>query len=160
MAVFKTNYASGLYPMPVCQGPESLTVRLVLNLTAVLGISDIVEFGFLPQDHVPLDFAIDNDDLSSTAAGAFDFGLLDTAGTAVSTAAADGGAKWLTASTVIQAAAFTRASTSGAAAPWLRVTPSSTTARKLGAVMTAACTVTTSGVFAVLFTYKAAAYGA
>lgn len=155
MATLKTSYASGIYPMPIAQGAEIITVRLVYNLAAVLAISDVVQFGFLPQDHVPVDYVIDNDDLSSTAAGAFDFGLLDATGLAVSSAAADGGAKWLTASTVVQAAAFTRASTSS----HLRVTPSSTSARIIGAVMTAACTVTTTGVFAVLFSYKAAAYG-
>lgn len=158
MAVLKTPYASGLYPMPVAQGAEVITVPLIYNLAAVFASGDVIEFGFLPQDHVPVDWVIDNDDLSTTAAGAFDFGILDATGLAVSTAAADGGAKWLAASTVIQAAAYTRATFSGVA-PWLRVVPSATSARKIGAVATASCTVTTTGVFAVIFSYRAAHYG-
>lgn len=155
MAILKTAWAAGQNPMPVAQGAETITVRLVYNLAAVLASGDVIEFGTLPAGHVPVDYIIDNDDLSSTAAGAFDFGILDSAGTAVSTATADGGAKWLSGSTVIQAAAFTRASTS----THLRVTPSNTANRKIGAVMTASCTVTATGVFAVVFSYKAAQGG-
>jgi hypothetical protein len=155
MAILKTKYAQGLYPMPIAQGPEVITVKLQYDLAAVLAINDVVELGFLPQDHVPVDYVIDNDDLSSTAAGTFDFGLLDTAGTAVSTAAADGNGKWITASTAFQAAAYTRA----VSANHLRVVPSATVARKLGIVMAAACTVTIAGIIAVHFSYRAASYG-
>jgi hypothetical protein len=155
MTTYKTAYASGTFPMPIADDAETIVCKMVFNLSAVLASGDVVQFGFLPADHVPVDYAIYNDDLDAAASGAFDFGILTTAGTAISTAAADGGGKWLTASTIIQAAAFTRAT----ADKHLRVTPVAATNRIIAAVMTGSCTTTATGVFGVVFSYKAAQYG-
>lgn len=158
MAILKTDYAKGVRPMPIAKGSEVVSVRMVLVLAAALAAADVIEFGFLPEDHVPVDYFIDNDDLDTNVGPtlAADFGLLTAAGTAVSAAAADGGAKWLAASTTLQGAALTRP----AGVAHTRVTPSSTGRRKVGMVITTGpATGVAAGNIGVTFLYRAANQG-
>lgn len=154
MAVFQTDYAKGIRPMPVAQGAEIISVRMEFSLTAALAAADIIEFGFLPADHVPVDYVIDNDDLDSGATVTTDFGILTSAGTAVSTAAADGGAKWESAGTWLRGVVPARPVTN----PVFRVEPSSAN-RKVGMVMAAGPSTASSGKIGVTLTYRAAHYG-
>jgi hypothetical protein len=155
MAVFQTDYAKGIRPMPIAQGAEVLAVRMEFNLTAALAAADIVEFGFLPEDHLPVDYLIDNDDLDTGATITTDFGILTAAGTAVSAAAADGGAKWLTASALLQAATNTRPTSNS----HTRCSPAATTRRKVGMVIVAGPSTSTTGKIGVTLFYRAATYG-
>lgn len=155
MAVLKSDYAKGVRPMPVARGAEVIAVRMQYALAAALAAADIIEFGFLPEDHVPVDYFIDNDDLDSGTTITADFGILTAAGTAVSALAADGGAKWLTASTLLQAAGLTRSS--GVA--HTRVVPSSSTRRKVGMVIAAGPSTASTGTIGVTLLYRASHYG-
>lgn len=155
MAVLQTDYAKGIRPMPVAQGAEVIAVRMEYSLAAALAAADVIEFGFLPEDHVPVDYMIDNDDLDAGATITADFGLLTAAGTAVSAVAADGGAKWLTASALLQTATNTRPT----ANTHTRVTPSATSRRKVGMVIAAGPSTASTGKIGVTLFYKAAAYG-
>ena len=65
MAILQTDYAKGIRPMPIAQGAEVISVRMAFALAAVLAAADVIEFGFLPADHVPVDYIIDTDDLDS-----------------------------------------------------------------------------------------------
>lgn len=155
MTIYQTDYAKGVRQMPVAKGSELLAVRMKFALVAALAAADVIEFGFLPEDHVPVDYVIDNDDLDSGATITADVGLLTAAGTAVSAAAADGGAKWLTASTGLRAAGLT--GPTGVA--HTRVAPSATSRRKVGMVIAAGPSTATTGEIGVTLFYRAAAYG-
>lgn len=156
MAVLKSDYAKGIRPMPIARGAEVLAVRLTYALAAALAANDVIEFGFLPEDHVPVDYFIDNDDLDTGATITADFGLLTAAGTAVSAVAADGGAKWLTASALLQTAGLTRS----AGVAHTRVTPSASSRRKVGMVIAAGPSTAVAGIIGVTFLYRASHYGA
>lgn len=152
MAILKTDYAKGFLHMPEPAGAEVVSVRMEFNLAAALAAADVVEFGFLPQNCMPVDYMIDNDDLDTGATATFDFGILTAAGTAVSAAAADGGAKWLTASAALQGVTNTRPTISA----HTRVQADPTTARKIGMVMAAGPTTASAGKIGVTFSYRAA----
>jgi len=154
MAILQTDYAKGIRPMPVAQGAEVIAVRMEYSLAAALAASDVIEFGFLPADHVPVDYLIDTDDLDSGATITTDFGLLTSAGTAVSTATADGGAKWLSADTGLRSATNLRPT----ANTITRVQPSSSN-RKVGMVIAAGPSTATTGKIGVTLLYRAAKYG-
>lgn len=108
MTTFTNDYADGRKPMPTPAGMETVTVFLTTSVTAAAASADIIKFGKLPAGMELVDWSIYNDDLDTNATEtiAADFGLLTSAGTAVSSATADGG-KWLTASTILQDAAIT-----------------------------------------------------
>lgn len=158
MALLQTLYAVGTIPMPIPKGPEVVSARLVYDSTilANFAINDVIELGFLPADCVPVDWIIDNDDMDSSGSPAvvIDFGILNAGKTAVSTATADGGAKWLTGSTQLQAAGVLRATT----VPTWRTLPSSS-ARSIGIVVTTASATFAEGKVAVTFKYRAARQG-
>jgi hypothetical protein len=157
MAVFQNDYAKGIKPMPIADDASIISVRLVIPVTA-LATNDVIELGYLPEDHVVVDWFLDVDDLDSNGAptAALDVGLLTAAGTAVSTAAADGGAKWGAALTTAQAGGFVRAASIAAA----RVQPSPATRRKIGVVASTGSATFQAGTLALTVLYRAANYGA
>lgn len=154
MAILQTDYAKGIRPMPIAQGAELISVRMAFVLAAALAAADVIEFGFLPADHVPVDYIIDTDDLDSGTTVTTDFGILTSAGTAVSALTADGGAKWLTADTFMRGVTNQRPT----ASPMFRTLPSSAN-RKIGMVMIAGPTTASSGIVGVTLMYRAAKYG-
>ena len=91
------DYLTGRKPVPTSDsGHDVLAVRFEVAVgTGDLGLNGIIPIGKLPAGHIPVDVHVDGSDLdSSTAALIFDAGVLDTAGTGISTEAADGGSKW------------------------------------------------------------------
>ena len=124
MAILQTLYAKGSKPTPVVHGSEVMAVRFDYDITAVLASADVVQLGFLPANHRVVDWAFDCDDLSASAAGAFDLGIL-SAGNAIDT----------TAGGLLRAASATHT----------RVVVSRTADQKIGLVMTASCTTTAAG---------------
>lgn len=157
MANTKSDYVKGTKPVPTCKGSETLSIRVALVLAA-FALNDVLELIHLPEDHVPCDWTIDTDDLDSNGAPAatFDVGILNAALTAVSAAAADGGAKWATALTTAQAGGLVRMSNT---AP-TRVVPSATSRRTVGIVVAAASATFQAGTFGMTLWYRAAYQGA
>lgn len=108
MAVYKSEQASGLKPVPVPAGMETITREVSVVLpggSAKLAVGDVVQLGILPPNCLLLAMDFDTgggDPDSGTATLAADLGLLTAAGDAVSSAAADG-AKFITAGTQLQA---------------------------------------------------------
>lgn len=99
MGVFanSNDYLDGRKPVPTTESAhEVLCVDFTIELgTGDLDLNDIGAVGILPAGHVPVDVHVFADDLdSSTAALVLDVGVLDDAGTGISTDAADGGGKW------------------------------------------------------------------
>src|SRR5262249_4243576 len=111
---------------------------------------------FLPDQCIPVDWTLDVDDLDSngTPTIAFDFGILTAAQTGVSTATADGGAKWASAATTAQAGGALRPTT---VATWR---PQSALAnRAVGLVLSAGAATFQAGKIGVTLTYRQAYQG-
>lgn len=98
MGVFanSNDYLDGRLPVPTPQGAEVVATRFTIELgTGDLDANDIGAVGILPAGCLPVDVIVDADDLdSSTAALVLNVGVLDSAGTGISTQAADGGGAW------------------------------------------------------------------
>jgi hypothetical protein len=156
MARTKSLYSSGQLAVPTPAGGNVVAhVRAEVTLTAAVAIGDVLDFLPLPAGYVVVDYALENDDCDTGTTAVGDLGVLDSAGTAVSTAAADGTA-WLAASSALQAAAFTRNSAQAAAKQiaLARMTPSATD-RTLAFVVTTAGTGGVGGKVALHVWYKA-----
>lgn len=109
------DYLTGRKPVPTPAGIESVAVRYELSLaTSELAANQIGEIGVLPAGCVPVDAYFDADDVDTNATPTIvaEIGLSNAAvsnsmqakgGTASSTAAADGGAAWITGLTTGQA---------------------------------------------------------
>lgn len=138
MGTLKSDFANGKRTFPMPSGSASVEVRAEITLAAALALNDVLYFGDLPDGCVVTDWALDSDDVDTGATLTVDLGLLNAAGSAVSSAAADGG-KWLTNSTAPRAASVTRMSAGTVAeqTALARMSPTSTP-RKVGAVVTAA----------------------
>lgn len=158
MAKIQSGYANGKSPMPIPSGQEVINVRIAVALTALqVANANIVEFGELPAGCVPVDYKIAATDLDTGAATvAFDFGLLNTAGTAVSAVAADGGAKWVAGSTLAQAGGLLLATASKAAWDILGAVTPVEAGRKLGLVFTAGAATAAAGTVTLDVSYKSA----
>ena len=132
--------------------------RFVIALaTADLASGQIGAVGYLPAGCVPLAIEADADQLDSNGSPTFAWsvGLLNAAGTAISTATADGGAAWATGQTIGR--------TSGGSAsgfitsrPLKLVTQSSTGDRSLGLSITGSAATAVAGNFAFTLWYHAA----
>lgn len=157
MAKHQSPYAAGARQMPVAQGAEVLSVKLTVDVPANLAVNDLLQFGELPADHVPVDYALVNDDLDTNGAPALlvDLGLENAAGDAISVAAEDGGDEWLDGSNLLQGAAFTR----NLSRVIHDVQPVSDRGRMVSAkVMTAAAT-PAAGKVSLILSYRAAHFG-
>jgi hypothetical protein len=158
MANHQSDYAKGIRQMPVAGGSEVVSVRMEVSLPATHALNDIIEFGHLPEDHVPVDFILDSADIDTNGAPAaiFAAGLLNAAKTDLSADADDGGASWLTGSTIGQAGGIARPTVR---ALWL-TKPKAATRRMLGAKITTGAATAAAGVVAMTIKYRAAAHGA
>lgn len=156
MAFTVTNdYITGRNPVPTPAGAEILATRFTLALaTGDLALNTIGQIGILPAGCVPVDVRVDGADLDSGAgAGVYQIGILDAAGTAMSSAAADGGGAWGDTSTAV-ATAFDK--------PLTRTLNNmanvvqSQSDRKLGLKVTTAPSTAVAGTIGVTLFYKAA----
>ena len=145
---FITGRVSPRYPA----GGEVVAERFTLAIpTGDLALNTIGQIGILPAGCVPVALYVDGTDMdSSTAAMVLQVGILDAAGTAFSTAAADGGAAW--GSTTAVNTAFQQQILSQ---PMMTVTPTNAD-RKIGIKVTTAPTTAVAGTLAVTLHYKAA----
>ena len=156
MAFTGTNdYITGRNPVPTPAGAEILATRFTLAMaTGDLALNSIGQIGVLPAGCVPVDVRVDGTDMDSGAgAGVYQVGILDAAGTAMSSAAADGGGAWGDTSTAV-ATAFDK--------PLTRTLNNmanvvqSQSDRKLGLKVTTAPSTAVAGTIGVTLFYKAA----
>ncbi len=128
MATIKSSFATGQQVVPTgTDAGQEAHVRAEITLAAAIASGDVLAFLPLPAGYVVTDWALENDDCDTGATLAGSLGVLNPAGTAIDTAAANGGA-WLSASTALQAAAFTRNNAQSVAVQTAvaRMTPSAT----------------------------------
>jgi hypothetical protein len=149
------DYITGRKPTVFPAGCELVTVNFELSLAlADLALNTIGHIGYLPAGCVPVEARIYAGDIDSGAgAGVYQLGILDTAGTAISTAAADGNGVWGDTGAAVATAfdkALTRTLNNMAS-----VTPA-TADRKLGLKVSTAPTTAAAGVIGVALTYRAA----
>lgn len=156
MAFTGTNdYITGRKPLPTPAGGEVLAVRFTLAMaTADLALNAIGQIGALPAGCVPVDVRVDGTDMDSGAgAGVYQVGVLDAAGTAFSTDAADGGGAWGDTGAAV-AGAFDKALTrSGVAVVSVAQSQSD---RKVGVKVTTAPSTAVAGTLGLTLFYKAA----
>lgn len=105
MATIKTQNASGVNPAPIPVAQEDVTVFEELALTAAqVANGNVLQMMILPAGCVPVGYILQSTDLDTGSPTiTFDLGILNDAGTGISTAAADGGDEWLDGSTLPQA---------------------------------------------------------
>ena len=156
MATIKSEYRNGAKNMPTPSGPEVVTVYTEVALTALqVANGNIVELFELPAGCVPVGYAINNDDLDTGGtAMAADFGILS--GSAISTAAADGGDEWIDGTTALTGAALTLHTASRAAFDVLKSVQKSAANRTVAIVFMGAPTTAAAGGIGVEFSYRAA----
>lgn len=109
------DYLQGRTPIVAPSDTGDITVRFKLPLVAGdMTLNNIGNFGILPAGCIPVALVIDSDDLDTNASptiawqlgvgnGAVTNNIQSSTSTAISTAAADGGAAWATGVTVSQA---------------------------------------------------------
>lgn len=153
MAFATTNdYTSGRKPVPISGDSCVVAVRFEQAMaTADLALNNVGWIGTLPANCVPVALYVDGTDMdSSTAAMVLDIGLLDTAGTAISTASADGGGAW--GSTTATNTAFKQQIISRA----MDTVSVAATDRKIGVKVATAPTTAVAGTLGVTVFYRAA----
>lgn len=140
----KNDYANRIKMMPTPQGAEVIAVRLPITVPASMLSTEALGLGFLPAGCLPVDCALDYDDLDTGATGAVSFGLLNAGMTALD------GTGWIVAQSV-QSAGYTRRSTNTLD----RVTVSETD-RPVGVVFTG--NASGAGALAATLMYRSAQY--
>lgn len=137
----KTSVMSGSAPAIYPAGPEVVVQRAQITaVTADVALNNVGAFVILPAGCVPVGVHIDAD-----ASVSVDVGIVNDAETAVSTAAADGGAAWASALAANGAAmSFTKA---------MARVQSASTDRKVGVKVT---TAGTAGVVGMSLAYRSA----
>jgi hypothetical protein len=157
MANHQSDYAKRVRTMPIAGGAEVVSARMVVPLPATYAVNDILEFGELPEDHVPVDFVLDAADIDTNGVPTVILAasLLNAAKTDLSAGADDGGANWLTASAIGQAGGMARPTVR---AMWL-TNPLPTTKRMLGAKITTGAATAAAGDVAMTIKYRAAHFG-
>lgn len=147
------DYITGRKPVPTPAGLETISVRFTLAIpTGDLALNTIGQIGVLPPGCVPIALLVDATDVDSGAAAmTLQVGILDAAGTAFSTAAADGGGAWGSTVSTGAAAAFQQQVLSQ---PMATVQQSQVD-RKLGLKVTAAPTTAVAGTLGLTLQYTA-----
>ncbi len=145
---FTTGRANPVTPA----GAELASMRFTLAMaTADLALNSIGQIGILPAGCIPVQLLVDGTDMDSGAAAmVLNVGILDAAGTALSTAAADGGAAW--GSTTAVNTAFQQQILSQ---PMATVTRSDVD-RKIGIKVATAPTVAVAGTLGITLIYRSA----
>lgn len=154
----KSNHVKGLIPTPSPYGKEVISVYESMSLVAAdMDLADVWQFFVLPAGCVPVGYAVTATDMDTgTPAMTAHFGLLNAAETAISTAAADGGAAWITSLATSGTAALTLHTASKAAYDILKSVTASSVDRIVAFVVAVIPATAASGTVTVEFSYKAA----
>lgn len=156
-AAASSGYLTGRIPSIQGSDPSTVAVRYTVDLaTADLASGIVGAVGILPAGHIPVGFEIDAPQLDSngTPTFAYSVGILNAAGTDLSTAAADGGAAWATGQ-VIGRTAGGSASGLVASRPVKLVTQTQTD-RLVAIKTTGAAATAVAGTFAITLHYRPA----
>ena len=156
MAFTNSNdYITGRNPAPTPAGAELLSVRFTIAVTTGdLALNTIGQIGILPAGCIPVDVRVDGTDLDTGAgAGVYRVGILDAAGTAFSSAAADGGGAWGDTGAAV-ATAFDKALTR--TLNNMATVQQSQSDRKIGLKVTTAPSTAAAGTLGLTLTYKPA----
>lgn len=146
------NYITGRSPLRTPSGAEVVAVRFELDLLAAdLALNDIGQVGVLPAGTVPVALYYDSDDLDTNATPtvAASVGVLNAAGTALSTATEDGGAVWGSGITTSQSGGQSAVVSKALS----RVTPTAAD-RKIGVLFTAAAATAAAGKLGLTLLYR------
>ena len=157
MATKKSTHVTGVVPMPSAMGKETIHVYESLSLAVGdIALAGVIQYFTLPAGCLPVNyrFTMTDMDVGASPVLAADFGILTTAGTAVSSATADGG-KWLTATAALGVTAVLVTSDASLAA-WNAIhgVTVSTVDRTVGFVITTAAQTAAAGTLALEFAYK------
>jgi len=155
----KTNHCNGKIPMPAPAGKEVITVYESMSLATAtdMDLADVWQFFTLPAGCVPVGYTVGATDMDTgTPAFTAHFGLLNAAETAVSTAAADGGAAWINSLALSGTAAITSHDASKAAYDILKSVTASSVDRIVGFVVAVIPATAAAGTLTVELSYKAA----
>lgn len=148
------DYITGRKPALYPSGSEVVAVRFAVDLTtADLVLNRIGEVGVLPAGCVPVAMIVDCDDVDTngTPTIAMSVGVLNAAGTALSTATDDGGAAWATSVVTGQAGGMAFPTSKA-----LQRVNQSASDRKVGVLVTAAAATAAAGTLGVTLLYRAA----
>lgn len=153
MAFVNSNdYLVGRKPVPTSDGYGVVAVRFAIALAAAdLALNAIGAVAILPARCVPVALYYDSDDLDTNASPAVSasVGVLNDAGTALSTAAADGGAVWGAAIATSQAGGQSAVMSKALS----RVAPKDTD-RKIGVTFTTAAATAAAGELGLTLLYR------
>lgn len=152
----KSNHINGKIPTPTPVGKEVISVYESMSLAAAdMGLGSVLQFFVLPAGCVPVGYTVGATDMDTgTPAFTAHFGLLNAGETAVSTAAADGGAAWITSLPLSGTAAITSHTASKASYDVLKAVSPSSADRVVGFVVAAIPGTPAAGTVTVEFSYK------
>lgn len=157
MPILKNDFSNGIKMQPIGADSDVVSMRLEYDLAAALVLNDVLDLGFLPAGHVPVDVMMLSDDVDTGATPLIilSCGILNAAKTAISSAAADGGAAWIVSSTVGQAGGLVRPTTVA-----IGRVATSESPRSVGIHITAApATGTATGKIGLILSYRPSCYG-
>lgn len=152
--VNSNNSITGRAPLPTPSGSEVVAIRFEIDLVAAdLTLNNAGVVGLLPPGCVPVILRYDSDDLDANGVPtiAASVGILNAAGTALSAAAADGGAAWGTGILTSQAGGQATVLSVALA----RVQPTQVD-RRIGVLFTAAAATAAAGKLGLTLMYRAA----
>lgn len=154
--MIKTQYATGQLPAPIPVAQEVLSVKASQAvLAAELTAGQVLAMLVLPADCVPVGYVLSVSDIDSGTAVTLDFGILNDAEDAISTAAADGGDEWIDGSTIGQAGGLVLHTASRAAYEVLGAVEASGEDRTVAVVVGVAPGTAVDGTISVELLYKA-----
>lgn len=159
MATIKSKNVQGLEPAPVPVAQELVNVRIDVALTAAqVANGNVVQLAVLPAGCVPVSYVFESTDLDTNVSptATLDLGVLNDAGTAISTAAADGGDEWIDGSTLPQAGGIALNTASKALYDVVKAVQVSEEDRVIAAVFATAVATAAAGTVSLELTYKAA----
>ena len=148
-----SDFLTGRNPVDTPSNINLAAERFAVNLgTADLALNTVGAVGILPAGAIPCFLEIDATDMDSAGSPllAYSLGVINDAETAISTAAADGGAAWLTARQEGRAAGVSGLLTSAA----MRAVQPAQVDRKLGVQITAAPGTAVAGTLGVTLYFR------
>jgi len=147
------DYITGRKPVVFPAGSELVAQRFTLDLaTADLTVNTIGQIGVLPAGCIPTQLIVDCDDIDSNATPtvAMSIGVLNAAGTALSTSTDDGGGYWATSVVTGKAGGMDFPTTKA-----LQRVNQTSSDRKIGILITTAAATAVAGTIGVTLYYRA-----
>jgi len=159
MAKIQTKYTNGKLPMPIPVAQEKLVQKVTLAITAAqLLANNVFAMLVLPADCVPVGYVLRAGDLDSNGSPAItlDLGVVNSTNDGISTSAVNGGAKWVSGSTLAQAGGLLLHTASAAAYDVLSAVQPVSVDREIGVAIAVAPGTAQAGNLTLELQYKAA----